>query len=69
VRSTSRRGPRRTSTPYQGEVDEPPRPEEDVGDLIIRLEHQMLDAAEQLEFEKAAELRDRIKKLRKERKG
>ncbi|MBU7004817.1 MAG: UvrB/UvrC motif-containing protein, partial [Theionarchaea archaeon] len=55
------------ATPYQGEVDEP-RPEEDVGDLIIRLEHQMLDAAEQLEFERAAELRDRIKKLRKGRK-
>jgi excinuclease ABC subunit B len=55
------------ATPYQGEVDEP-TPEENVGDLIIRLEHQMLDAAEQLEFERAAELRDRIKKLRKGRK-
>jgi excinuclease ABC subunit B len=56
------------ATPYQGEVDEPPS-EEDVGDLIIRLEHQMLDAAEQLEFERAAELRDRLKRLRKGRKG
>jgi len=32
--------------------------------LIARLEKQMFAAAKNLEFEKAAELRDRIKRLR-----
>ena len=32
--------------------------------LIVKLEKQMLGAAKNLEFEKAAGLRDRIKKLR-----
>ncbi len=36
----------------------------DVNELISRLEAMMLEAAEALEFEKAAQLRDRIKELR-----
>jgi excinuclease ABC subunit B len=51
------------ATPYQEEVEEPP-PEEDSGELAIRLEEEMLAAAERLEFERAAEIRDRIRKLR-----
>ena len=36
----------------------------DRGELIARLEEEMLEAAEALEFEKAAKLRDRIKELK-----
>ncbi|MEM9220412.1 MAG: excinuclease ABC subunit UvrB [Cyanobacteria bacterium P01_F01_bin.150] len=36
----------------------------DIPDLIVKLEAQMKEAAKQLEFEEAAELRDRIKLLR-----
>ena len=39
-------------------------PLENIPDLIVKLEGQMKEAAKQLEFEEAAELRDRIKLLR-----
>ncbi|WDV45236.1 excinuclease ABC subunit UvrB [Clostridiaceae bacterium M8S5] len=39
---------------------------EDVKEMIIKLETQMHRAAEKLEFEKAAELRDEIEKLKKQ---
>ena len=38
--------------------------EKDVSKEITRLEKDMLQAAKNLEFEKAAELRDQLKKLR-----
>ena len=40
-------------------------PKEEVPDLIRDLEEQMNIAATELEFEKAAEIRDRIKELKK----
>jgi len=52
------------ATPYQGEVDEP-SPGEDIGELVTRLEQQMFEAAERLEFERAADIRDRLRRLRK----
>jgi len=39
---------------------------EDVSDLIARLEEEMFEAARRLEFERAAELRDRIRRLKEE---
>jgi excinuclease ABC subunit B len=49
----------------QGEaVEVEAEPGEDAEDLFLRLEGEMLAAADRLEFEKAAELRDRLKKLR-----
>ena len=52
-----------TSSP--GEIVEvEPRPGEEVEDLVLRLEGEMLSAAERLEFERAAELRDRISRLK-----
>ena len=42
--------------------------EEDIEVMIANLKSEMLAFAENLEFERAAELRDRIKKLEKERK-
>src|SRR5579875_260254 len=39
---------------------------EDVSELIARLEEEMFEAARRLEFEKAAELRDRIRRLKEE---
>ncbi|MEB3230355.1 MAG: helicase-related protein, partial [Leptolyngbyaceae bacterium] len=39
-------------------------PLENIPDLIVKLEAQMKEAAKKLEFEEAAELRDRIKHLR-----
>ncbi len=47
--------------------DEEPA-EEDIEVMIANLKSEMLAFAENLEFERAAELRDRIKKLEKERK-
>ena len=47
--------------------DEEPE-EEDIEVMIANLKSEMLAFAENLEFERAAELRDRIKKLEKERK-
>ena len=44
------------------QVDELPL--EDIPNLISQLEVQMKEAAQQLEFEEAAKLRDRIKHLR-----
>ena len=38
--------------------------EYDVGELVVQLENQMLEAADSMEFEKAAEFRDRIQQLR-----
>ena len=38
--------------------------EKDISREIKRLEKEMLQAAKNLEFEKAAELRDQLKKLR-----
>jgi len=43
--------------------DEPVSPDQ-LGDLIASLENQMREAARQFEFEKAAQLRDRIKALK-----
>jgi len=43
--------------------------EEDLESVIARLESEMLEAAESLEFEKAAEIRDRIKELKTRRGG
>ena len=37
---------------------------EEMPDLITKLENKMKDAAKELNFEEAANLRDRIKKLR-----
>ena len=37
---------------------------EEMPDLINKLEHKMKEAAKELNFEEAANLRDRIKKLR-----
>ena len=37
---------------------------EEMPDLIDKLEHKMKEAAKELNFEEAANLRDRIKKLR-----
>ena len=39
--------------------------EEDIDDIIRELESEMYEAAEKLEFERAADLRDQIKKIRK----
>ncbi len=47
-------------TAAPGEVDVPPH---ELPDLISDLRRQMMDAAEELEYERAAELRDRIKRL------
>ncbi len=41
--------------------------EEDMQELIFELENEMMDAAEKLEFERAASLRDRIKKFSADR--
>ena len=38
--------------------------EDDLADIICELEREMYDAAEKLEFERAADLRDQIKKLK-----
>ncbi len=43
-----------------------PEDEFELTESIVELERQMLEAAEALEFERAASLRDRIKKLREE---
>ena len=45
-----------------------PSEEQDRGEVILELEREMLEAADNLEFERAAYLRDQIKKL-KSRKG
>ena len=42
---------------------------EDNEEFLAALEAEMLDAAEKLEFERAAALRDRIQQLRSERGG
>ena len=42
---------------------------QDLADYIIDLEEQMKEAARNLEFERAAELRDEIAKLRKKIEG
>jgi excinuclease ABC subunit B len=47
-----------------GGPGEIPRDLESVGKLIVSLEKQMKEAAKNLEFERAAEIRDRIRKLR-----
>ena len=47
------------------EVEIPEEAYESLGDLLIELETQMRLAAERLEFERAAVLRDKIKELRK----
>ena len=46
------------------ELDEEPISEKDFLKLVEKLEKQMYSAARNLEFEKAAELRDRIKRIR-----
>ena len=38
---------------------------EDIKDIIAKLTDEMLECASKMEFEKAAELRDKIKKLEK----
>jgi excinuclease ABC subunit B len=38
---------------------------ESIEEAIIKLEQEMMAAAEELEFERAAELRDRIQALKK----
>jgi excinuclease UvrABC helicase subunit UvrB len=40
------------------------RPEKDIPNLIIELEAEMRKAADQLEFERAIALRDKVRKLR-----
>ncbi|HRS97665.1 MAG TPA: UvrB/UvrC motif-containing protein, partial [Smithella sp.] len=42
-----------------------PRQEEDLSALIVRLTREMKEAAKNMEFERAAELRDEIKELQK----
>jgi excinuclease UvrABC helicase subunit UvrB len=42
-------------------------PESEFADLLRELEEEMLEAAEKLEFERAAFLRDRISELEKQR--
>ncbi len=46
------------------EEDEQPLSEDHIGESIVRLEREMREAAQQFEFEKAAQLRDRIKALK-----
>ncbi|MDP6809020.1 MAG: UvrB/UvrC motif-containing protein, partial [Desulfobacterales bacterium] len=46
------------------ELEEEPLLRKDFPRLIEKLEKEMYSAARNLEFEKAAELRDRIKKIR-----
>ena len=43
--------------------------DDDIEVMIANLNDEMLQAAENLEFEKAAELRDRIKELKNKLKG
>ncbi|MCC7342977.1 MAG: excinuclease ABC subunit UvrB [Bryobacterales bacterium] len=46
------------------EVEDQPASAEEIGALVVALEEQMRAAAREFEFEKAAQLRDRIKDLR-----
>jgi excinuclease ABC subunit B len=50
--------------PVAAEGKEPYIPPEDIPHLIQNLEQEMKEAARQLEFERAAQLRDRIKELK-----
>lgn len=50
------------------EYEKSERNQEDYSLILADLENEMLAAAETLEFEKAAELRDRIKQIKKEMK-
>ena len=43
----------------------PPLSQMDVTEIISELEREMMEAAEALEFERAAELRDKIRKIEK----
>ena len=53
-------------TAGEPETEEAPLSAEDAGALAAALEEQMRAAAREFEFEKAAQLRDRIKELRKQ---
>jgi len=57
---------RRTLKAAQAKAKYEAMPEKDLEKELKQLERQMLDAAKNLEFEKAAELRDRLYKLREQ---
>ena len=54
--------------PTEVEADEP-RSLDELEELVVNLEKQMREAAKEFEFERAAELRDRIKALRNKAAG
>ena len=55
------------TVPRAEEKSEPGLPQHELGPLIERLRAEMREAARELEFERAAELRDRVKALEAER--
>jgi excinuclease ABC subunit B len=57
---------RRTLKAAQARARYEAMPEKDLERELKQLEKQMLDAAKNLEFEKAAEIRDRLYKLREQ---
>lgn len=58
------RGKGRGNGKANGKADAPPLTAEDTAALVLKLEKEMRQAARDLEFEQAAELRDRIRALR-----
>ena len=62
----ARKAPRRARDRQAARIDIPQDPKA-LGKLIAKLEKQMLEHAGNLEFEQAAELRDRIQAIREER--
>ena len=56
------------NVPLEVDVDEPAS-EDQLEELIASLEKQMRDAAKKFEFEKAAQLRDRVKALKEKEVG
>ncbi|MDE0063784.1 MAG: excinuclease ABC subunit UvrB [Gammaproteobacteria bacterium] len=62
----ARKAPRRARDRHGAKVEVPEDPKA-LGRLLERLEKQMLEHARNLEFEQAAEVRDRIREIREER--
>ena len=58
------RGKGRGNGKANGKADAAPLTAEDTAALVLKLEKEMRQAARDLEFEQAAELRDRIRALR-----
>jgi excinuclease ABC subunit B len=55
------------TVPRSEEKSEPTLPRHEIPALVERLRKEMREAARELEFERAADLRDRIKALEEER--